>query len=423
MTRRKRRINGWFVLTVLALIGMVVYVDVVIVPTTPPLFVPTLTPTRDPVTYADEARALFNEGKLNQAIDAYTQAVQADPKNASNYIELARLQVFAGRYQEALKNAQNAVLLNKNNSLANGVEGWALGQLGDYLQSSAAFARALAQDPNNALVHAYYAEVLALQIGAEQGEINTQDKAIEESRKAVGLDPNLFEVRRARGIVLEMTGNNQDAIAEFTAAAGLNDNIADIHLALGRNYLILDQYDKAVDEFIRANTLNPPDPLPDLYISRTYAKSGQYAKAVQYAEQAMKDSPSDPMLVGNLGSMYYRDNQFDQAVKYLSLAIRGGVSPEGKTIQGIPLSRDLRVLEYYYRFGLALAKVNQCNDAVQVAQAILQTMKDDETAVYNANAMIEICKENVTGTATPTLEATPPASAAKKTTPTPTAKP
>jgi hypothetical protein len=37
----------------------------------------------------------------------------------------------------------------------------------------------------------------------------------------------------------------------------------------------------------------------------------------------------------------------------------------------------------------------------------MQILKDDETAVYNANEMIRICEENITGTATPTLEAQP----------------
>ena len=43
-------------------------------------------------------------------------------------------------------------------------------------------------------------------------------------------------MHRARGLVLEVTGNYEEAIAEFEAAVAMNENLADLHMALGRNY-------------------------------------------------------------------------------------------------------------------------------------------------------------------------------------------
>lgn len=407
--RRGRKVNFWLISIVIVLIGMFAYVDLVIVPTTPPLFISTPTPTRDPRAYAQDAASFFAQGKINQAIDAYKQATIADPQNPSNYLELARLQVFGGKYKDAQVNAENAILLDKNSALANAVHGWALGQQSEWLLSEGAFTRALTLDPNLALTHAYYAEILALQVQAGKGELSTQDKAIEESRKAIALDPKLLESHRARGIVLEITGNNAEAVQEFQSAIQINENIADLHIALGRNLIFVEKYSEAVDEFIRANTLNPSDPLPSLYISRTYARIGEWAKAVQYGKEAVKSDPSDPTLHGNYGSMLYKTEEYGQAVTELRLAIRGGTAEDGSVVKGIPLSNELRTLEFFYRYGLSLARLNQCNEAVQIAQLILQTIKGDETATYNANAMIQICQETLTGTATPTpaVKATP----------------
>jgi hypothetical protein len=50
-----------------------------------------------------------------------------------------------------------------------------------------------------------------------------------------------------------------------------------------------------------------------------------------------------------------------------------------------------------------LARLNECNEAVSISQILLQVVKDDEIAVYNANEMINICQTNLKGTATPTL--------------------
>jgi hypothetical protein len=75
-------------------------------------------------------------------------------------------------------------------------------------------------------------------------------------------------------------------------------------------------------------------------------------------------------------------------------------------VKGLALDYG-RIAEYYYTYGLALAKMNQCTDAVQIAQLMLQTVKDDETSVYNANAMIQICQQNLIPTGTAGTEGTP----------------
>jgi hypothetical protein len=69
----------------------------------------------------------------------------------------------------------------------------------------------------------------------------------------------------------------------------------------------------------------------------------------------------------------------------------------------------MRIMEFYYTYGLALARLNQCGEAVQIAQTILQTVMDDETSVYNAREMINICQANldVTPTTEPQVDATP----------------
>jgi tetratricopeptide (TPR) repeat protein len=159
-------------------------------------------------------------------------------------------------------------------------------------------------DPNNALIYAYYAEMLALEYQDGKGDLSTTDKASEYSKKALALDNSQMEVHRARGMVLEFTNNLQDAATEYSAAIKINPNIADLHLSYGRTLLLMDNYAQAVDEFSLASALIPTDPLPNLYISRTYDKAGDVAKAIQYGEQAVKNDPSDPNMYGNLGSLY-----------------------------------------------------------------------------------------------------------------------
>lgn len=409
MLKKRRPIRFGRIFLLLALIAGAVYINAVIVPETPPLFIPTATPTRAPETFIADAEALSAEGKYIQAIEAYKSAIQADPGNAANFVNLAKIQIYNQQFSDAQTSAEDALLLNTNNPMAHVLRGWALSFQNDYLLAEAAIKRALELDSNNAMVHAVYAELLMRMIEADQAPIGAVDKASDESKLALALAPDIMETHRARGIVLQNTANYDLAIQEFLLAIQLNPNLPDLHMSLGLAYRALDppQYDKAVEEFTKANALNPADPLPDTYIARTYVTIGEYAKAIQFADQAMKDDPSDPYMWGNLGTMYYRNLQYEDAVLPLRLAVRGGNVPDSDVVvEGLPLDYG-RIAEYYYLYGLALARLNDCNEAIQISQLLLQGVRDDETSVYNANEMVNICKANFEGTATPDITLTP----------------
>lgn len=394
-----RRPNPWRVILLLILIGAALYVNQVIVPATPPLFIPTLTPTRDPESFISEADVLFDNAKYAQAITAYEQAIQVNPDNPSIYLSTARAQIYITQYAQALENAERALILNNNNPLAHTLKAWSLDFLGDYTQAEAAIKSALELDPENALAHAVYAEILMDKANAGQGDINAIDKAAEESRTAMALDPTLLESRRARGYVLWNTGNFVEAIQEYNAALAINDKIADLHLALGYNYYLISEYDQAVQAYLQAYALNPGDPTPAYEISRTYATVGDFSQAVQYADQAVKTNPEDPRMRGNLGVMYYKNNQLPEAIQELGLAIRGGGLEDGLVVEGLPLNYGI-VAEFYAIFGLALAKSEQCDEAVAIFQAIRSGVAEDEINVYNAEQGLIICQQGIGETPT-----------------------
>ncbi len=393
MNKRRQRSNPWLVIVLLLAIGFFLYINTNVIPAMPAPFVPTPTPTRDPQSYAQEAELHLAEGRIGMAKESYQAAIMANPQEISNYLNLARLQLYGGEHEAARVNAENALLLDNTRPKAYSLLAWAKGYMDDFLEAEAALRTALELDPNNALAHAIYANILARRVANNLGEITTLEQAIEHSQMALAFDPQLMEARWARGFVLEITGNYEEAIEQLRAAIEINDSISELHMALGRNYFTLGEYDQAVFEFTRAYSLNPTDPEPNWYISRVYSRIGEFAKAVQYAEQAVNDDPSNPRMHGNLGSMYFRNLQYNRAIESLELAVRGGVTAGGVVVEGLPLSYSMTVMEFYSRYGLALARVNRCNEAVQIAQAMIQTVPDDPTAIFNAEEIINICQD------------------------------
>jgi tetratricopeptide (TPR) repeat protein len=421
MNKRRSRPN-WFRIILLSLLVLgASYVNRFVVPNIAPLGVPSPTPTVAPEAFVAQAEELFKEGKLLPAIDAYKQAVISRPDDPVSHIMLARTLVFAGKYKEAQTSAEDALLLSPGNSMAHAVRAWALGEQGEYLQAESDIKRALELDPNNALAHAYYVEILVDSFYNGSGSFEGIEKGIEESKVAIALAPDTLETHRARGIILEATGNYEEALREFEAALAINANIADLHLSMGTQYRILGIYDKAVESYTRANALNPENPFPDLYMSRTYATIGEYGKAMQYAEQAVTDDPADTNLRGNLGVMYYRNAYWPESAEQLAYVVKGGMSQEGTQMDVIDLvPNSPRIAEYYFTYGLALSRLNQCGEALQIAQLIISRVPSDELAVDNANAIIDRCQQNLVQTPqAPLSTGTPDSASTVEPTPTP----
>ena len=402
MSHRRRQRPNWFRITLFSLlVAAGIYFDSYILPTQSPIGIPTPTPTRAAESFVSEAEDLFKQGKLIPAIETYNQAIVSQPDNPQIRIALARVQVFAGQYEDAVTSAEDALLLNPNNSMAHAVLAWALDFQGDYLKAESEIKKALELDPNNARAHAYYVEILVDSYTSGTGAFDGIDKATDESKVALALAPDELETHRARGYIYEATGNYEEAIREYQAAIEINPNISDLHLALGRNYRVLGIYDKAVDEFTLAITLNPGDSTPYLMISRTYATVGEYAKAMQYAETAVTNDPIDTSLRGNLGVMYYRNALWPDAVKELTLVVNGGFTDDGQQINAIQLMPDARIAEYYFTYGLVLAHLNRCGEALPIAQMIQARVPADELAVANATEIIGMCQQNLDVTPTP----------------------
>jgi tetratricopeptide (TPR) repeat protein len=395
MRQSHRRNNPLKIIFLLAIVGFLVYVNLTVEPLSSTLFLASPTPTVSAETYLSQAQNLADEGKYTQALAEYKKAINADPQNPSAYLAAARLYIYSGDYAQAIENASNAVLLNPSSSAGEAIKGFAQGLQGDYLDSEGSLDRAIELDPGNATAYAYYSIVLSQKVIAGDEVLGDLDQAIEASRNAQSIAPDAMETHWARGNVLEITSNYEDAVAELQQAIALNDNIADLHIALGRNYRYLQENDKAVEEYTRANALNPSSAYPETLIARTYANIGEYGKAIQYAQQAVDDDPENPLMYGYLGSMYYQNYDYGDALLMLKLAIRGGTSQDGAVIQGLPLSNTYPTYEFYYTYGFALMQLGYCSEAVDIAQSLIQSISDNETVTWNAQQIISGCYDKM----------------------------
>ena len=133
MRQPRRYTNFWRLVVLILIAAFLFYVNRVVEPLSPNLFLPSPTPTTSPENFITLAEALATQGKYTQALQQYQQALQADPRNPAYYLSMARLNIFSGNYTDAVTNASNALLLSNTSSQAEAIKGFGLALTGDFL--------------------------------------------------------------------------------------------------------------------------------------------------------------------------------------------------------------------------------------------------------------------------------------------------
>ena len=402
-------------------------------------FQPTPTPTRIAKSYIEEAQVYFSMGKLddpsnnititpvmqlptsvdgtpqpsptpipaiNDAIEAYQAALTLDPKNASAWAELARIQAYSSnmlrndterlaRLEDSMKSADKAIALAPDDSTIRAIRAFVLDwyssnplltseQSQNLLsQAYSEAVRAFQLDPNNALALAYYAEILT-----DQQKWTQAGKYAEQAAK---LDDNSMDTHRVYGYTLESVGAYNAAIQQYQKAAEINPNLTFLYILIGRLYREgIKNPDRALEYFDRAAAINAQlgvqNPLPYIEIARTYTQQGQFFVAARNAEKALAFDSTNAPTYGQLGLIFIKARNYEGALTLLKCAVVGCAAKEnemGKTdVTGVPLTNKT-VAYYYVEYGTVLAFLSRlpnedyCQDARQVLQQVRDKYPDD----------------------------------------------
>ena len=91
--------------------------------------------------FVNEAETLTSPASSSKPSTCTSKPSSPIPGILAIYIAMAGVMVFNGDYEEARKAAEDALILNPDNSMAHAVKGWALSFSGDYLEAEGAVTR------------------------------------------------------------------------------------------------------------------------------------------------------------------------------------------------------------------------------------------------------------------------------------------
>jgi tetratricopeptide (TPR) repeat protein len=162
--------------------------------------------------------ALYNQGRIDEAIAAYSRAIQAEPTFDKAYNNRGYVQFVRKNYSEALADLDEAVRLNPKNDLALSNRGAVLASLERLDEALADLTRAIAINAGNAQVFSDRAGIYM-----DCGRVEDAKKDLE---RALALDANCATAHYHRGALYATAGELAAAYPCFARAARLGFTVA-----------------------------------------------------------------------------------------------------------------------------------------------------------------------------------------------------
>jgi TolB-like protein/Tfp pilus assembly protein PilF len=303
-----------------------------------------------------------------KSIDYFQQAIERDPDYAPAYAGLAQSYFFLSQLRppgEMLPRVEAAAAkaLELDDALAEAhalratvaVLEW------DWAGAEDGYRRALELNPNEALVHLYYAqflntvgrhqEALVERERAEQLDplspfisanviaglslLGRNDEALEQAQKALELEPNFWLTHILLGNVYQRKGMHAEAILAYQRAASLGGGGYPWPLArLAHIYGINGRKREALEALQQLKEISKQQYVEPAFLAYAYAGIGEKEEAFRVLEKAYEEKELDPFwFAAGFFDLLRDDPRFQEL-------LRGMNFPAQKTAQAPPNPLD-----------------------------------------------------------------------------------
>ncbi len=223
------------------------------------------------------------QGRLDEAIARFSEAVRISPSFAGAQNNLGEALLARGRAVEALPHLIEAVRINPNLREARVSLAMAESQLGHADAAIATYEDAVARWPDYANAQTRLGLALAEHGRAQEG--------LGHLREAVRLAPEDADAHYNLGRVLLGTGSVDAAAAEFTETLRLHPDFAEGHFNLGNVLAGRGQLDAAMSEYRAAIRLKPDFAQAHANLGTALATVGRIDEGIAEFTEALRWQP------------------------------------------------------------------------------------------------------------------------------------
>lgn len=259
--------------------------------------------------------AFFELGQYDDAIDAFTQALQINPESADSLIGLAFAQTQTRAFEDAEANIGRARDLAPNNPLALKVLGDLTYRLQRYDESYDAYKQAVELN-NFALLY---------RIGLGRSEIATErfDEGLANLNYVLERVPNHVFTNFLKALALYRKGEFEQAKNTSEAVLEINNTHVPSFLIAGASSYAMEQFEQANLYLGRFIETNPNHDGARRVLGATQLRLGQSFEAMQTlapladSEEALDDSS----VLSMVGQAAMRSGEVSAASRYFQMAV------------------------------------------------------------------------------------------------------
>ncbi len=260
------------------------------------------------------ARAWFSQGRLDEAIRGFQEAVRLNPHFAEAYVGLGRSFAASKRVDEAIACYQKALEIQPDYIVAHIDLSDILSRNGQVDAAIVHCQKALEIEPNNATAYNNLGFALF-----QKGNV---DEAIVLYQKALQINPDHAEAHNNLGTALFQKGNVDEAIVHFRKALQTNPDHAEAHNNLGTALFQKGSMDEAIVHLQKALLIKPDLAEADYYLGAALNSQGRFDEAIACFQTALEIIPKMAEAHYNLGFALYSTGRLDEAIRELQETLR-----------------------------------------------------------------------------------------------------
>jgi tetratricopeptide (TPR) repeat protein len=240
--------------------------------------------------------------------------VRAQEPGTDASLAKIRSDIRSARYQDALKDASDALSKNPADGMAWCLKGEAQTRLKDTPAALESFDKAFQADKTN--INAVVGKANAL------AELKKEAEAQALLQQALSMTPSSATDFLARGAAFRALVQYDKALSDYDEALKLDAAFTEVHMNKGMVYWHKGDFAAAIPAFTAAIELDPN--FVEALVNRgaAYRKKGDIESAIADYTKAIEINPNDAMTFYNRGVAYQKQQMNEEAIGDFSSAIR-----------------------------------------------------------------------------------------------------